>query len=248
MVIGKEYYTQRDGREVIKVLLKPTKTFPKSVSYFYIDKHMEGVVDRYDWKLVDKDLKMVVADIDGCRVYLHRVVKECMPNMYFPPSTKFYMVNNCYRDLISSNIVPWHGRIIEKTVGYKKTEDGFELNKEYRADPEVNEVYATEYEAIQHIIDTEAKCSTNRGYLFFNDLGEDMDLVDLLRQGYITEGRARLEHLKRTAYKNPWYMVRYCLYAIMQYNDLKKPDWGTNSEGFICDPTTGETLCPYEIS
>lgn len=50
-VLKKEYYTQLDGTEVIKVILKPTKVFPEGSNYFYAPREAESLVDAYTWSL-----------------------------------------------------------------------------------------------------------------------------------------------------------------------------------------------------
>lgn len=50
-VLGKEYYTQLNGVEIIKVILKPTRVFPEGSNYFYCPREAESLVDSFCWCL-----------------------------------------------------------------------------------------------------------------------------------------------------------------------------------------------------
>ena len=59
-VFNKEYYTQLDGAEVIKAILKPTKVFPEGSNYFYAPREAESLIDAYTWSLIKQGKNRVV--------------------------------------------------------------------------------------------------------------------------------------------------------------------------------------------
>lgn len=63
-VLNIERYRQLNGEDVLKVILKPTKTFPEG-AYFYADAIDEELVRSYTWCLHTQKQPYVVAGFGG---------------------------------------------------------------------------------------------------------------------------------------------------------------------------------------
>ncbi len=63
-VLNIEKYRQKNGEDVLKVILKPTKTFPEG-AYFYADACDEELVKRYSWFLANQKQPYVVAHFEN---------------------------------------------------------------------------------------------------------------------------------------------------------------------------------------
>lgn len=56
-----EYYTQKDGREILKVILNPTPKYPQEMC-FYVDMYFENLIRSKSWGLImRKDTDYVVS-------------------------------------------------------------------------------------------------------------------------------------------------------------------------------------------
>lgn len=66
-----EKYRQRNGHDVLKVILKSTKNFPDA--YFYCDASNEKLVRSYTWRLFNKKQPYVVADFRNN--YSHQILQ-----------------------------------------------------------------------------------------------------------------------------------------------------------------------------
>ncbi len=66
-----EKYRQKNGEDVLKVILKPTKNFPDG--YFYCDASDEKLVRSYTWHLFNKKQPYVVADFRNN--YSHQILQ-----------------------------------------------------------------------------------------------------------------------------------------------------------------------------
>lgn len=60
-VLEVEHYRQKNGEDVLKVILKSTKVYPKG--YFYCDASDEELVRRYTWRLQNQKHPYVVVTI-----------------------------------------------------------------------------------------------------------------------------------------------------------------------------------------
>lgn len=82
-----EYYTQKDGREILKVILNPTKKYPNG--YFYVDRYFEELVRKYTWFIVaDRTNDYVKAGIGSVyrrtNILLHQEIHLTKKHDIFP--------------------------------------------------------------------------------------------------------------------------------------------------------------------
>ena len=68
LVQGIKTYRQKDGVDILKVFLKPTKNFPEGRNYFYTDVIAEDLVNQYCWYLENSGINkllILVTSITG---------------------------------------------------------------------------------------------------------------------------------------------------------------------------------------
>lgn len=245
MVIKKRYCTQRDGKKIIKVFLKPTEKFPEGHNYFYCSLEDESIIDSYVWRLDDRGVGYVRAS-DGKRsVFFHSLV--CKQNK-----------DSCLKFVGFANYVSFdctRNNIMMGMTGTPKTCQGAPVRGYYRDGNAFRLMVCRGAEGIKPLRASTEDLVASRAFLeeqryyggyaynFLEDMRDCLDLLDIERTGFMTHDTAILNHVKRTAYNNAWYYCRYFLYSYFRKNKLRVPKFTFDEEGYMVDLKTGERLC-----
>lgn len=244
-VLEVEHYRQKNGEDVLKVLIKPTKAFPNG-AYFYCDSCDEKLVKSYTWFLMSQKQPYVIA--------YYRYIGQ----LSFHREKAFNILGN-YPDYINhidgiefDNINVNLDIVTNQQNCWCKSSKGYRKDKSCRSFvPYVmvdsyqiwGKRVRTEVEAVQSAyqleVDNEDYC-----YDFLKDRRKDTDILDLERTGQISEDEAIYRHVIRHAADNAWYVYRYDLFDYFRDNHLSVPTFSIDFDGFMTHSITGQRLCP----
>lgn len=242
-------YRQRNGNDVLKVILKSTKNFPDA--YFYCDASDEELVESYTWFLKNQKEPYVEATIRSSYNYNQQTLRfhrEKAFNIlgYYPDYINHidgieYDNANINLDVVSQQQNLW----CRPTKGYQKDK----RCRSFQPYVAVNyrDIHAkctrTEVEAIQsaYLLETEYE---DYHYDFMKDRRHDLDILDSERTGKISEDEAVYRHVLRHAADNAWFYYRYNLTRYFADNRIPLPRYSLDSDGFMTHSITGQRLCP----
>lgn len=240
-------YRQLDGREILKVRLRPTKKYPNA--WFYVDACFEDLVRSKSWCIDPQGY--VVASVGSLglgnktTIQLHREIAfKCLgryPN-YIDHE------NGLKIDNIGANLT----EVTQQQNRRNAQSRGYEIRSIFI--PMIKLDYKTihaksvhrEDEACIKQFQFESQMFSDYRYDFFKDRRGDLDIVDLERTGQITRDYATYLHVKRyVENNNAWYVYRYSLFDYCNHNGIIIPKYELNSEGRMVD-AKGNILCPYK--
>lgn len=258
-VMKKEFYKQKDGQEIIKVICKPTAKYPEGRNYFYCDSEDEDIVDLYNWGL-DVSSKQTVVAVrptleGGYRPHLlfHRELAYKYLKHY--PACIDH-INGIDIDNTDINL----NVLSNRQNTFNAPTRGYSLNKGYKtfqarvglygSDIKMFSVTHSEVEACEQAYYTESnflKLKLGDDYYmydFLKDRRHALDLLELERTGQITAEEATYRHVLRYA-GNAWYFYRYALQEYFKDNNIPIPTYDLDENGFMIHSVTGQKLCPY---
>lgn len=251
-----EEYRMKNGVEILKVILKPTKVFPNG--YFYADACLIDLVQESSWCLSKQGNRvMVIANNYGGVDCFHQEL--C--NFYLGYYVDYIdHINHCEFDDIDQNL----NVVTNQQNSLNKFTRGYQLNKNQsklafqptiklngRVYHPFSQVYKEDEACIkQHLIEQDfARIKLQEDYYMFDfkkyRRGE-LDLLDLERTGVISEDEATYKHILK--YKdNAWYYLRYDLEEYFKDNHIPVPRYTIDEQGFMVHPITNEKLCPFSV-
>lgn len=244
-VLEVEKYRQKNGEDILKVILKPTKVYPEG--YFYCDAYAEELVKSYTWGLMNKKQPYVVAHSRGCHyssqlLYFHQ---EKAYNILDRHPDYINHINGIEFDNVNANL----DEVSQRQNNWCKPSRGYFIaGRSFRPQIIVNsrQIWAkcvrTEVEACQIVYQLELQYEDYR-YDFLKDRRKDVDILELERTGQISEDEAIYRHVCCHAKDNAWYYYRYNLADYFTDNRLKVPDYATDIDGYMTHPITGQKLC-----
>ena len=241
-VLEVEKYRQKNGNDVLKVILKPTKSFPDG--YFYCDASDEKLVRNYTWRLQSQKEPYVVAyyrDMGQLRFHrekAHNILDDYPDYINHINGIEFDNIN-MNLDKVSQQQNIWCAPSRGYVIAGRSFEPRIKVNhQQIRA-----KCTRTEVEAIQSAYQLEMQYEDYR-YDFLKDRRKDIDILDLERTGKISEDEAIYRHVLRYASDNAWYLYRYNLFDYFADNGIPIPSYALDSEGFMIHSITGQRLCP----
>lgn len=243
-VLRVEEHRQKNGEDVLKVILKPTQNFPEG--YFYADACDEELVRSYTWFLETQKQPYVIANIgshDSRQTLLFHQKMAHKKLGYYPKCINH--INMVEFDNVDRNLDPVTS---QQNQWYKISKGYLIARRNFRPKIKVNshgiwgKCVRTEVEAIQSAYQLEITYEDYR-YDFLKDRRKDIDILDLERTGKISEDEAVYKHVLRHAADNAWYVYRYNLFEYFRNNHLKVPDYAINEDGYMTHPVTGQRLC-----
>lgn len=240
-----EKYRQLNGNDVLKVILKPTKTFPDG--YFYCDASDEELVKKYTWGLLNQNQSYVRAVIGSSysqqNLYFHQEKANNILN-YYPDYINH--INGIEFDNVNQNLdVVTNQQNIwcTQSKGYSFTGRSFVPYVGINSHNIYDKYTKTEVEAVQSVYQLELQYEDYR-YDFMKDRRHDLDILDMERTGRITEEEAIYRHVLRYAADNAWYYYRYNLAEYFREYRISVPKFSVDIDGFMVHPITGQKLCP----
>lgn len=247
-VEGIKKYRQLNGKDILKVILKPTKLFPEG-AYFYCDTSDEELVKNYAWRLASQKEPYVVArgwDYRGTQMKLFHQEKANNILNYYPDYINH--IDGIQFDNVNMNL-----DVVNQSQNlWCASSRGYHKDKRFRSfRPYVvinsHLIHAkcvrTEVEACISAYQLEIKYEVYP-YDFLKDRRHDLDILDSERTGKISEDEAIYRHILRYAADNAWYYYRYNLTEYFTANHLKIPSYSLDSDGYMTHPITGQRLCP----
>ncbi len=237
-------YRQKNGNDVLKVILKPTQRFPDG--YFYCDASDEELVKKYTWCLHTQRHPYVVASFGGCdsqqQLRFHREMAFNKLGYYLDYINH---INGIKFDNVNMNL----DKVSQQQNIWCAPSKGYHIaGRSFAPRIKINyrDVYAkctrTEVEAIQSTYLLEMQYEDYM-YSFLKDRRKDLDILDLERTGQISEDEAVYRHVLRYA-DNAWYVYRYNLFDYFRGNRIPIPKYSLDSDGFMAHHITGQRLCP----
>lgn len=254
MVTGIEKFTQKDGLEVLKVWLSPTKAFSNG-SFFYCEARDYDLVLAYkNWTISDPKHPYVraVASITSAvshhyHFHIEIAKKYCseLPEAIdHYNGVEFDCVN---RPNLFSVSLEQNSRN-KRSKGYSITTSGsFYPQLIYHGRNIRSNPARTEVEALIDRSQLEKRYYSDYNYNFLEDRRTDLDLLMYEREGQWTKEQVIREYLTR--HNNPWFFFRYDLREVYQQYGLSFPQEGKDywiaSDGFMVNKD-GERLIPID--
>ena len=234
--------------DVLKVILKPTKTFP--VGYFYTDNNpiARELVESYSWSLNQSGNNTYVETKTYGQVKLHFHQEYAYKILGYYPSYIDHInrieIDNRDTNL---NVVSQQQNIRNQpTIGYQLTNKNcFQPNYRLNNKAYYRGSYKTEPEALVATYNLRQEMYSDYNYNFYLDRRNDEDIVDLELTEKISSDEAIYLHVKRYAGTNPWYVYRYNLFDYCSQHNIVIPSFDLNEQGFMVNPVTKQRLCPY---
>lgn len=245
-VLNIERYRQKDGTDILKVILKPTKVYPEG--YFYCDVSDEELVRQYTWFLMNQRQPYIVAHFGGRdsrqTLRFHREkaynILEKYPNYINHIDGIEYDNVNRNLDKVTNQQNIW----CAQSKGYHKDKRSRSFEPRIKVNSHLihAKCVRTEVEALQSAYQLEVTHENYR-YDFLKDRRKDIDILDLERTGKISEEEAVYRHVLRHASDNAWYVYRYNLFDYFGGNHIPVPKYSLDSEGYMTHSITGQRLC-----
>ena len=237
-------YKQLDGREVLKVRLRPTKKYPNA--WFYIDACYEDLVRSKSWFIASDGYVIATVGYKGYQrtLRLHReIVFKCLGRYPdYLDHCSGLKIDNIGANLEEVN--KQQNRRNAQSRGYLIRSifiPTIVLNGKIIHDNSVRR----EDEVCLRQFQFESQMYSDYKYDFFKDRRGELDIVDMERTGQISSDYATYLHVKRYVESNPWYAFRYNLFDYCNQNNIIIPKYELNSEGRMVD-AKGNILCPYK--
>lgn len=240
-----EKYRQKNGNDILKVILKPTQKFPEG--FFYCDASDEKLVKSYIWYLMNRKKPYVVAAIRSLySQQLLRFHREKAFNIlgYYPDYINH--INMVEFDNVNANL----DEVTNQQNQWCRPSKGYKIvGRSFRSCIAVNsyDIYGkcvtTEVEACISVYQLEMQYEDYH-YDFMKDRRHDLDILDLERTGKISEDEAVYRHVLRHAADNAWFYYRYNLTRYFADNHIPIPMYSLDSDGYMTHPITGQRLCP----
>ena len=239
-----EKYRQKNGEDVLKVILKPTQKFPEG--YFYCDACDEELVKNYTWCLHTQRYPYVIANLGSSyNQQTKQFHQEKAFNILDEYPNYINHINGVEFDNVNQNL----DKVTNQQNSWARPSRGYLIaGRSFQPHVAVNsrQIHAkctrTEVEAIQLAYQLELQYEDYR-YDFLKDRRKDADILNLERTGRISEEEAVYHHVCRYA-DNAWFYYRYNLTEYFRDNHLKVPDYAIDEEGYMTHPITGQKLCP----
>lgn len=236
-------YKQKDGRDVLKAILNPSKAYPKG-SYYYADAEDIALVEQDCWHVMqDKYTRYVSGRFERCsRFHQCLMLRHGVTELLHIDHLNHCGFDNCMCNL--KNVTPAYNTLNRMTWGYKPIGSS---GRGWRAKLDVpnyiSDCASNEVEACQIIYDLEQQYLPYH-YNFLEDMSNDIDILDLERTGQISHEEAVYRHVKRYS-NNAWYYYRFNLEEYYRDYNLPIPQFSLDKCGaMICD-LSGRRLCPY---
>lgn len=253
MVTGIQRFTQKDGLEVLKVWLSPTKEFPNG-SFFYCEARDYDLVLAYKhWCIYSQKQPYVQASasrVSAVSSYLFHVEIAKKYLGYYPEAVDHFngLEFDCVNKSNLFSVTQEQNTRNRRSKGYKMTASGSFLARVIYHRKDINSNPArTEVEALIDRSQLEKRYYSDYSYNFLEDRRTDMDLLMYEREGQWTKEQVIREYLTRR--NNPWFFFRYDLREVYQQYGLPFPQEGKDywlaSDGFMVNKN-GERLVPID--
>lgn len=234
--------------DVLKVILKPTKTFP--VGYFYTDNNeiTRELIENYSWYLhkQSKNTYIVARTYEGICLRFHQEYAKRLLDYYPDYIDHIDGLEIDNRDLNLNVATNQQNSRNRPSIGYKLTNKNC-FQPFYISNGKIyyRSSHKIEPEALVAAYKLRQEMYSDYNYNFYLDRRNDEDIVDLELTGKISSDEATYLHVKRYAGTNPWYIYRYNLFNYCSQHNIAIPSFELDAQGFMIHPVTKQRLCPY---
>lgn len=240
-----EKYRQKDGDDILKVILKPTKSFPEG-RYFYADACDEELVRNCTWFLKCQKFPYVEAKIRGTQTKYFHQEKAFNILHYYPDYINH--INGIEFDNTNMNldeVTNQQNQWCKPSKGYRKDKRCKSFLPYIKINSHLVCAKCTKTEVEACILAYQLELQyEDYIYSFLKDRHKDLDLLDMERTGQISEDEAVYHHVCRYAKDNAWFYYRYNLADYFRCYHIPVPNFSIDSNGFMTHSITGQKLCP----
>lgn len=243
-----------DYGDVLKVILKPTKSFPQG-GYFYCDAEDIDLVKAYTWFLcqLGKNIYVLANDNWQNTCLFHRELANKYLGYYpeYLDHISGVEIDNIGSNLNEVNQQQNQYNSFIKGYLFDKRRNNFQPRIKYNREllyPYWGVKTELEVCQLQYLVETDfLRLKMQDDYYMYNfllDRRNDLDILDDERTGKISQEEAVYKHVLRYA-DNAWYYYRYNLEQYFKDNKIPIPKYGVDEQGFMIHPITGQKLCPF---
>lgn len=233
-------FTQKDGLEVLKVWLSPTKAFPNG-SFFYCEARDKDLVLLHpSWGINSQKHPYIrgASKTSAVSNYLFHAEIARKYLGYYPEAVDHLngLEFDCVNSLNLFSVSQEQNTRNKRSKGYSIKGAG-----DFRAKINLHgkEIYSnhtrTEVQALIDRSQLEKRYFSDYSYNFLEDRRTDMDLLMYEREGQWTKERVIREYLRR--HNNPWFFFRYDLREVYRQYGLPFPqegkDYWFDKSGFM---------------
>lgn len=263
-----EQYRQKNGTDILKVILKPTKNFPVGRNHFYTEADAEDLVKRYAWYLENSGIKnprrYVMShrngDANANRLLFHKELYKLYAGV--DANLVIDHFNMIEFDDTDANLTQVNVRQNQYNTfcrGYTVT-DNRHLSGNLYFIPTVSvsrkskrpfgcKIYKEDEACkLQYELETVwLKEQLGSDTYSFNILAYrrgSEGILDLERTGQISAEEATYRHILKYA-DNAWYVLRYGLEQYFKDNRIPMPEYKLDSDGFMIHSIINKKLCPF---
>lgn len=236
-------YKQKDGRDVLKVILNPSRAYPKG-SYYYADAEDIALVEQDCWSVgQDKCTRYVKGNFERCcRFHQCLMLRHGASELLHIDHLNHCGFDNCFCNL--RNVSPAYNSLNRMTWGYKPIDTyGKRWVVNFNVPHRFSRHASNEVEACQIIYNLEKQYLPYH-YDFLEDMSNDIDILDLERTGQISHEEAVYKHVIRYS-DNAWYYYRFNLEEYFRDYDISIPKFRLDEYGAMICELSDRRLCPY---
>ena len=253
-VLKKEYYTQLNKVQIIKVILNSTKNKIEVNDYFYCSRNAENLVDAYTWRLERKNGYIGARCSDSIMLNFHKELFKFYNGYVW--NGEIDHISHCEFDNTDINlnaVTKGQNNRNKFTRGYlyDKADKSFRSrvcykDKIYRPYKRVykEDAVCQEQCYLEQVFLKENLGSEYYAFDFLKYRRGDEDLLDLERTGIISEDEATYRHILRYS-GNAWFYLRFRLQDYFASHGIAIPQYKLDKDGFMIHPETGQRLCPF---
>lgn len=257
-----EEYRQKNGVDILKVILKPTKKFPEGKNFFYAPADARSLVEKYTWCLsVGGKYRVYVMAIDNSNYHpvnmqFHTKLFEFYNNYTWQGGIDHQ--NHIEYDNVDENLEP----VTSQQNSFNRFTRGYIFDTyckpaSFRATIWIDGKNCHPYRAVRNEIDACNVQNYTEQIWLREKLGSQYymfdfkkyrrgseDLLNLERTGVISDEEAIYRHIMKYA-NNAWYYYRYGLQDYFKQYHIPIPTYKIDNMGFMIHPITGQKLCPF---
>lgn len=254
-----EQYRQKNGVDILKVILKPTKRFPEGKNFFYAPAESIDLVQKFAWRLSPARNRVYVLSRDNSTYKGETIQFHCKLFEFYQGYTwqeHIDHISHCEFDNTDENL----NAVTSSQNQHNRYTRGYRFPTKYHSKFQPKIVLLKRDSYPMGYLKTEDEACKCQNYIeqvwLRRKLGNDWymfdfkkyrkgseDILDLERTGQITEEEATYRHILRYS-DNAWYMLRYGLEQYYKNNHIPIPKYSLDTDGFMVHHITGQRLCP----